>query len=208
MTPAGFREPAPEHAVVAIEEHQIKRQILALRERDRLGDERLDVEVARSNVHVDGDGGQVVVLRGQQPPQQAEGQVVDRLVSEVLEHLQGRRLPGPRHAGDQDHRYGRVVVHRRCRSATHCGRSPCARAAVRGKGACPRHWSQRTVPGREHGQGGNGNSTVKHAPTTSPSSFRRFSARMSPPCAATICLEMLSPSPECAPKASPSGRSV
>ena len=53
-----------------------------------------------------------------------------------------------------------------------------------------------------------GSRTEKPAPMVAPFASLRFSAQIMPRCASTICFEIESPSPECVPNFSPSGRSV
>ena len=59
------------------------------------------------------------------------------------------------------------------------------------------------------GQDGLAGSRIqKRAPIVAPLPPLRFSAQIMPRCASTICFEIESPSPECVPNFSPSGRSV
>jgi hypothetical protein len=88
---------------------------------------------------------------------------------------------------------------------------------------CPRRPTeqQATAPDRDRGrvnqcgrcqrgacQRDAGSLTEKRAPIVTPPLSLRFSAQIMPRCASTICFEIESPSPECVPNCSPSGRSV
>ncbi len=101
---ARFGEAADENLVVAIEIQHGEFQARHLAERRQHAGEQVRIEAPRAKVDADGERlvpGGANAGRIDQATDQAERQVVDDLVAEVLKRLQRRRLAGTGHAGDQ-----------------------------------------------------------------------------------------------------------
>ena len=100
---------APDQDVVlAIEKQGLDVDVGAVGQTVELFQERLDREIAGPDI--DPDRERTALGLGappDQPGQQRQRQIVDRLEAHVLERLQRRRTPGARHPGDQDDPVGR-----------------------------------------------------------------------------------------------------
>lgn len=121
MTPAGLGIALCEHRIVAVEKQQDDREVVAPIEGRELVEEALRREVEGPDVDISGNRA-VARLHSriwiEQTGQERERQIVDRLVAEVFEHLDGGRLARARETRDEHHpepvagARGRVQRHR------------------------------------------------------------------------------------------------
>ena len=197
VTAPGLGVAMGQHLVVAIEVQEPNVKVRARQQGPQLSEETLGGEIARSDVDVGGDRavarrrtGSSIAL--QQVCEQRQRNVVDRLIAQIFEHFQCRRLSGAGHPGDQYN--PSPGIRRGCVIGAYVHRI--------------HHTARRRAEGKGGGRAQAGSETTKRAPRIRPSAPRRFAAAMVPPCASAMRREMLSPSPEWTPAASPRGRSV
>src|SRR6185437_4010575 len=90
-----------ETIVVAIEEDDAQIEALIVDQAVERRDQRRDGEVARTHIDAERER-RLIGRRHDEIGQERERQIIDRFVAHILESLECRRAPGPRHASDDD----------------------------------------------------------------------------------------------------------
>ena len=104
MAPPGLGVAPPQHLVVAIEEDQPDVEVLLGAQPVEPLDQPFGAEITGPRVDSNGDRPrQAVADAAGQAAEQGQGQVVDRLIAEVLQQVEGGGMTGARQAGDQQH---------------------------------------------------------------------------------------------------------